>query len=191
MPILYLAALVIGIGSVAVQLLGTGDSNGDAHAGGDHGGAESHDGHGEAGFLPIFLSLRFWTHGLLAFGIVGTTLHYLNLAGRTATLVSALAIGLFSGLLAAWVLRALARADTSSGAEAHDSVGQVGRVLVGCRRGGHAKVRIELRGQTLDLLATTDDEELESGAPVLVEEVRGTTLHVSRAPDEFKAGNRG
>jgi membrane protein implicated in regulation of membrane protease activity len=93
--------------------------------------------------------------------------------------------------LASWTFRALAGADTtSSSAEANDAVGQVGRVLVPCTRGQKGKVRIELRGQTLDLIATTDDEELASGSCVLVEEMRGMTAHVSRAPADFLSGKR-
>ena len=204
MGILYLAALVIGGGTLALQLLLGGNSDGDVHAdvhadagGGDvhadtHAGA-GHDthAHGEAGFLPIFLSLRFWVYGLLGFGMVGAALHYLGLAGSLATPLIAVAVGLVSGFLASWTFRALAQADTtSSSAEANDAVGHVGRVLVPCTRGQKGKVRIELRGQTLDLIATTDDEELASGSSVLVEEMRGMTAHVSRAPADFLSGKR-
>jgi membrane protein implicated in regulation of membrane protease activity len=192
--ILYLAALVIGGGTLALQLLLGGNSDGDVHAdagGGDvhadtAGGEHDTHAHGEAGFLPIFLSLRFWVYGLLGFGMVGAALHYLGLAGSLATPLIAVAVGLLSGFLASWTFQALARADTtSSSAEANDAVGQVGRVLVPCTRGQKGKVRIELRGQTLDLIATTDDDELASGSSVLVEEMRGMTAHVSRAPGDF------
>ena len=72
MGILYLAALIIGFGTIALQLALGGDSHSDADVGGD--GADAHldadahgdadhghgdHGHGEGGFLPIFLSLRF------------------------------------------------------------------------------------------------------------------------------------
>jgi membrane protein implicated in regulation of membrane protease activity len=192
--ILYLAALVIGGGVLALQLLLGGDSDSDAGAGEVH--ADTGDGHdtghahGEAGFLPIFLSMRFWIYGLLGFGMVGAILHYLELAGSLTTPLVAGAVGLLAGFIASWTFRVLARADTSSGAEATDVVGQVGRVLIPCARGSKGKVRIELRGQTLDLIATTDDEELTSGSPVLIEEIRGMTAHVSRAPSDFLPGKR-
>jgi membrane protein implicated in regulation of membrane protease activity len=199
--ILYLAALVIGGGTLALQLLLGGNSDADVHADvdADAGGGEVHadtgDGHdahahGDAGFLPIFLSLRFWVYGLLGFGMVGAALHYLGLASSFVTPLIAAAVGLLSGFLASWTFRALARSDTTSSAEATDAVGQVGRVLVPCVRGQKGKVRIELRGQTLDLIATTDDEELASGSQVLVEEMRGMTAHVSRAPADFLSGKR-
>jgi membrane protein implicated in regulation of membrane protease activity len=183
--VLYVAALIVGAGTLSLQLLLAGDSDG--HGDGDVGQHDGsvHAGHGEAGFLPILLSLRFWTYGLLAFGMVGTLLHYLELAGSTLTLISAIGIGLLSGFVASYSLRLLAQSDTSSGAEASDAVGQLGRVLVSCRKGERGKVRIELRGQSVDFIATTDEAELEGGTSVLVEEVRGGTLHVSRAPDDL------
>jgi membrane protein implicated in regulation of membrane protease activity len=195
MGILYLAALVIGGGTLALQLLlgGHGDADADG-GGGGHGdvhdaGADGHDehghGHGDAGFLPIFLSLRFWIYGLLGFGMVGAALHYLALAGSLATPLIAAAVGILSGLIASWTFHALARSDTSSGLQSGDAVGQVARVLVPCKKGGKGKIRIEIRGQSMDLLATTDDEELGSGSTVLIEEMRGNTAHVSRAPADF------
>jgi hypothetical protein len=47
------------------------------------------------------------------------------------------------------------------------------------------KVRIELRGQTIDLLATTDDEVLADGELVMIESLEGSTARVSKAPVEF------
>ena len=151
-----------------------------AHGPGGHGG---HDIAG--GFLPIFLSLRFWTFGLMAFGIVGTLLSYLGLAAPLLTAVLAIAMGGGSGVFASWSFRALARAGTQSGAETSDAVGQVGKVLVRCTKQARGKVRIEVRGQTVDYLATTDAEELAEGELVLIEEIRDGEVRVARAPAEF------
>jgi membrane protein implicated in regulation of membrane protease activity len=199
--IFYLAALIIGLGTIGVQLFmaGDGDADADAHADldADAGGeldvdadADAGDhGHGDAqaggGFLPIFLSLRFWTFGLMAFGMVGSLLHYFRLAGGLVTPIVAVALGLVSGFVASWVFRALTRADTTSGSHSRDTVGQVGKVLVACEKGGRGKVRIELRGQIHDYLVTTEEERLAAGDLVLVEDVREEVLHVSRAPTEF------
>jgi membrane protein implicated in regulation of membrane protease activity len=201
--IFYLAALIIGFGTIGLQLLlsgdGDGDADADAHADVDadvhadvhadlHADADAghaHDFHGAAGFLPIFLSLRFWTFGLLAFGLVGSLLHYLRLAGGLVTPLVAVGMGLVCGFLASWVFRALTRADTTSGVHTRDAVGQVGKVMVSCSKGGRGKVRIELRGQTHDFLVTTDEDELSAGDLVLVEDVRENVLQVARAPAEF------
>jgi membrane protein implicated in regulation of membrane protease activity len=187
--VLYLAALIVGAGTLLLQLFGSGDADAgqdldhaaadaDADAGGGHA-------HGVSGFVPIFLSLRFWTFGLLAFGLVGTLLHFLNLAPALLVAALALVMGFGSGLLASWVFRALSRSESSSGARGDDAVGQVGRVLVPCKSGHPGKVRVELRGQTLDFLATTDEASIDRGELVLVEEMRAHVAHVSRAPRDF------
>ena len=93
--------------------------------------------------------------------------------------------GVASGLLASWTIQRLKLGHTSSGAEAGDLIGQVARVLVPVAKGQRGKVRVELRGQTLDFIATTDDEALEAGSIVLIEELRGNDVHVSRAGQEF------
>jgi membrane protein implicated in regulation of membrane protease activity len=190
MGVLYLAALIVGLGVLGLQFV-MGASGGDtdsadldSEAGGDGAQQEAH-GHADGGVVAIFLSLRFWTFALLAFGLVGTTLHFLSLASPLVTGVAAGLMGLGSGSLANLTFRFLARTQVSSGAEPTDAIGQVGRVLIPIERGKRGKIRIALRGQTVDLLASTDDETLKHGDLVVVEELRGTTAHVSKAPSEF------
>lgn len=191
--VLYLAALILGLGTIMVQLLMGG--HGDANAGGaesaevDHHVDTGHsDAHVEAGFLPIFLSLRFWIFGSLAFGMVGSLLHFLGLASALVTLVVASFMGIGSGMLASWIFRVLNRQHISSGALENDAVGHVGKVLIRVAAEGHGKVRIQLKGQTIDLLATTDEIELLEGEQVLVEEMRDGRARVSKAPPDFLTG---
>lgn len=191
MGVLYLAALILGLGTIMVQLLmgGHGDADaGDASAEVDHHLDTDHgDAHGEAdtGFLPIFLSLRFWIFGSLAFGMVGSLLHFLGLASALVTVVVAGVMGIGSGVLASWIFRVLNRQHVSSGAGENDAVGHVGKVLIRVPAQGHGKVRIQLKGQTLDLLATTDEVELLEGEQVLVEEMQDGRARVSKAPPDF------
>lgn len=195
MGIAYLAALVLGVGILAVQLVGIGgDADADADGGhdfdtdhGDAGADAADDHHGGDGstVLATFLSLRFWTFAAFAFGLTGTLLHHFELMDRSIVPFVAVALGLASGYFASWTFRALAQASTTSGAHSDEAIGQVGRVLIPVERGRRGKIRIELRGQTLDYLATTDEEALVEGAQVLVEEVRGDTVHVSTADPAF------
>ena len=197
MGILYLAALIIGLGTILVQLFmgGDGDAEVDAHGAEGFSPDVDHDlgadagGHGhhelDAGFLPIFLSLRFWIFGLLAFGMVGSVLHYLHLAAPLLTAVVATVMGLGSGALASWVFRALNRQAVTSGSSDSDAVGHVGKVLIRVGKHERGKVRIQLKGQTLDLLATTEDADITEGELVLIEEMRDGQAHVSRAPPDF------
>lgn len=198
MGILYLAALIIGFGTIALQLAMGGESDADADADahidaeldgdadadadGDH--AHADHGHGDGGFLPIFLSLRFWTFTLLAFGLSGSLIHYLDLANSGVALAIALALGLGAGLTASLTFRVLSKSEANSGATDRDAVGTVGKVLLPFGKGARGKIRIELKGQTVDFVATTDDEAIEAGQMVMIEEMRETTAHVSRAPLE-------
>jgi membrane protein implicated in regulation of membrane protease activity len=201
MAVVYLAALIVGLGIVLLQLVMSshGDADGasaddgieiDGHVGGGGHGSDAlahDDGHAidATGFLALFLSLRFWTFGALAFGLMGSLLHHLGLTSPVATAMVATATGFVSGAFAAWVFRALARSATDSGGQSTDLVGQVGKVLVPLTRGDRGKVRLRVRGQIVDYLATTDEEALEAGANVLVEEVRGERVHVNRVPREL------
>lgn len=201
MGIVYLAALIIGFGTIALQLFMAGDGDGDvdadadAHvdldgdAGGDAdadaGHGHDHAGHGDGGFLPIFLSLRFWTFTFLAFGLSGSLLHYLDLTSRLIIPFIAVGLGIGAGLLASLTFRALAKTEATSSGSANEAVGQLAKVLVPPSKSGRGKVRVEIKGQMVDLLATTDEETLESGQLVLVEDMREHTAHVSRAPEEL------
>jgi membrane protein implicated in regulation of membrane protease activity len=107
------------------------------------------------------------------------------MAGDVTTLVTAVTVGSFSGLVASLTMHAIARSQTSSGGEADEAVGQIGRVLLPVERGRRGKIRVEVHGRLVDLLATTDEERLEGGESVFVEEMRGATAHVSRAGDSI------
>lgn len=184
MGALYLAALIFGFGVLGLQFV-TGGTDGDGdHADGDHGDGDQESA-SDTGLIAVFLSLRFWTFALLAFGLVGSILHFFALASPIVTGIASSVMGLASGSLASFTFRFLHQTQVSSGAEARDAVGQVGRVLIPIERGKRGKVRIALRGQTVDLIASTDDERLQDGELVIVEELRGTMAHVSKAPREF------
>jgi membrane protein implicated in regulation of membrane protease activity len=191
----YLAALILGLGVLLLQfVMPAADTGGAPELGGDgeldiehDAGAAHGHGHGAAdsGAIAIFLSLRFWTYGLMAFGFVGTLLHFLHLSSPPVALGTAGAVGVLSGFIASLSMRALARAQTSSGGEADETVGRIGRVLLAIERGKHGKVRVEVNGRLVDLIATTDVERLESGESIIVDEIRGTTAHVSRTGDSM------
>lgn len=175
MGVVYAAALVVGLGFLTVQVFlpgaGEGDFDGDADS--------------DAGSAALLLSTRFWSYAALAFGMVGTPLHYFGLATSMTILVLALVSGLGSGAFVSLAFRALRRASNTSTAALDDSLGQVGRVLIPCSRGRVGKVRLSLKGSAIDALATTDEEEIAVGQRVLVAEVRGGVVHVAIAPEEL------
>lgn len=202
MGALYLGSLIVGLGILLLQVamssgkdvagksldLGA-DVDADADADGDadaHGDQDAHANAGDGGFVGLFLSFRFWTFAMAGFGLVGSTLHFLGLASSMTALVAASLIGFVSGLGASWTFRKLKNSSVNSGAESREIVGQIGKVLVPPNSQGHAKVRLVVKGQMIDYVATSDDANLESGASVLVEELRGNEIHVSPAPAGLK-----
>ena len=200
MLILYLAALIFGLGTFAVQLLFSSEAShhgggpleldsGDghelvaAHALAGHAHAEHHV--GAAGWASIFLSLRFYMFAAIGFGAVGAPVTGFGLSSPAWTLAVALATGLSVGVLASLAFRVIGRDTLSSGGGAAELVGQVGRVLLACEQGRQGKVRLNVRGQIVDYIATTDDARLGPGAVVIVQEVHAERVHVCAAPIEL------
>ena len=202
MGIIYLAALVLGLGTLTLQFvlshIGGADADGDGDVDDLHldGGAEELDfdgevdhelelGHGDlthgadAGHgttvgdaVGVFLSMRFWTFALMAFGMVGSLLHYLNLSGFGVGLALAIVSGLFSGLAAALTFRML-KGTVSSSTSQDETIGKMAKVTVPLHKGSLGKVRILVKGKRVDMLAITDAESVDAGDEVVVVEFRG------------------
>jgi membrane protein implicated in regulation of membrane protease activity len=214
---LYLAALIFGLGIVAVQLFVAGASDagaaddavhpdglGSGAAAHGHGLAAAHPGLGTAtpaalvhdphpgptslGWVDIFTSFRFYMFAAIAFGAVGAPVTLFGAAAPALTFAVALLTGVLVGTLAALGFRALGRETLSSGAGASEVLGQVGRVLVACEQGRAGKVRLTVRGQIIDVIATTDEPRLEPGAGVIVQDVHEGSVHVCAAPIELLPG---
>jgi membrane protein implicated in regulation of membrane protease activity len=200
----YLAALIFGLGLFAVQLLASGDAGhhdvpalpgADGHHDGGgliddaslavHGsGARAHA-DGADGWASIFVSLRFYMFAAIGIGAVGAPVTLFDASAPGLTLGVALATGFGVGVLAALGFRRLGRDTLSSGATSEELVGHVGRVLVSCENGRAGKVRLTVRGQMIDLVATTDEPRLDVGAGVIVTDAHERGVHVCAAPAEL------
>jgi membrane protein implicated in regulation of membrane protease activity len=176
---MYLAALVAALGAFAVQLAG---GHHDAAGGHDAQGSADH-GH-EASAWSLVASVRFWSFSLLAFGLVGTAMTVLGLAGALMTTLLATASGIASGLFAASVIRNLTSRPATSHVQSKDVVGCIGRVLVPLVPGGRGKIRVELKGTVVDYVARSG-ETVDAGETVVVLEADASELVVSRAPKEL------
>lgn len=181
MALLYLLALILGGGILLVQVVGGGHHDGAGHfghfGGGDHLGGPDH--HADQG--PGVLSTRSVTYGLFAFGFVGTSLHALRLAGEPAAVAIAAVAGAAVTLGVGTLLRTLGDPGASGEAALLESRGRSGRVLVAVSRDQRGKVRVQIKGQTVDLLATTTGGSLPAGAEVVVVEVKGDVAEVVAA----------
>ena len=177
------------------------DADADGELDADHEVGADHDpnfhAHGETGdgkelsvggaFVALFLSTRFWIFASLGFGLCGSLLTYLfSGVSSIAAAVTAIMAGVLSGLGAALAFRALKRTASAPATDTRSARGSVGKVLVPCTKGGTGQVRIELGGQSVDLLAKTTELRIERGDYVVVEEVEGEIAHVCKAPPELR-----
>ena len=145
-----------------------------------HDGAADHG--GISGLFSAFLSLRFWMFFLAFFGLTGLVLDGLDIvASSTVSLVLAIGMGILTGEVTVYVFRRLAHSETSTAASSHDYVGKSGRVLVGFGGGTLGKLRLTLKGTTVDVLATSDeDRPFAVGEEALVIQMNDTTAVVAR-----------
>jgi membrane protein implicated in regulation of membrane protease activity len=162
-----------------------GELDGDHDQGDQHHGADKEHDFGIGGLVALFLSVRFWVFGALGFGLSGTLLTYLTSVGAVATFATAMILGIGSGLSAALAFRLLRRIASGAAEEASEAVGRVGRVIVPVDPAAKGKIRIELRGQSHDMVATTTGLRIERGDIVVIEDIEGEIAQVSRAPEEL------
>jgi membrane protein implicated in regulation of membrane protease activity len=196
--LVYLAALVAGLGTLVVQVAlgarggGHHDGSGLGHVQIGHGGHGHHADHpakpatSASGFFAIFLSFRFWIFALLGFGLSGSVLGLAGSVPEGVATAIAGAVGLVSGLGAALAFRAAASSSVATPNETSRAVGGIARVVVPLGPREHGKIRIEIAGSSVDLLATTDEEALAKDELVLVEEVQNGIARVSKRPRELE-----
>ncbi len=195
---LYLFSLIVGAvllgGSILLGGKGAdADGDVDLDAGGDldadadlDGGVDkdvSVGGHGDfSGFLTTFLSLRFWTFFLAFFGLTGLVLDLFALVGSPwITLALALAMGLGTGAGAMAALRKLAGETSGKAVESGDYIGKTARVVVPFGAAGVGKVRVEIKGNSVDLLASgVEEDAFEGRDEVLIVEMEGARARVAR-----------
>ena len=164
----YLIAVVLGGGALLVQMLG-GDDGHDGHPDPDHPGG------------PGLLSTRSVVYALFTFGFVGALLHIPRLAEPRTALLVAIASAVVIGIAVGVVFRSLGAAEVSGAGALDEARGRKARVLVSCGAGRRGKVRLDVKGQTVDVLATTEETFIAEGAEVVVLDVREGVAHVAAA----------
>jgi membrane protein implicated in regulation of membrane protease activity len=198
----YVFALVLGgilLGASIVMGGETGDGDtpalGEAEAAADGAGelvalgqqglATTHgDAHGALdGVLTSFLSLRFWTFFLAFTGLAGVVFELGALvtpAWLGATIAAG--VGLVSGQSAVAIFHALGTSESSTVAEASDFVGRSARAQFAFARGEIGKIRLDVKGTTVDLLATTDElTPFQAGDEVLIVAMQDANAVVARS----------
>jgi hypothetical protein len=175
MWLVYAIALILGGGIVLLQVL-AGSDHDIGHA---DGALDAH--HAPSG--PGILSTRSVTFAVFAFGLVGTALHVLRVTSPTATLGLAAASGVVVGLVVGAAFLTLGHTGASGEAGFHEAKGQRARVLVPCARAQRGKIRARIKGQLVDMMATTDEPEIAAGREVLILDIHDDVAHVVTAPE--------
>lgn len=192
MLVVYLIALIVGGALLSVTLILGGDADADVDVDVDadmdlDAGADGVDGIDVLlGWLPL-TSLRFWTFFAAFFGLTGTVLAGWSMAGSVSTAAMAVSVGYFSGLMMDRAVRALRKNEPTSGIGERDVVGVTGQVLVPVGDGKTGKVRVNLKGRAMDLLAELEgEEELAVGESVMVLNMRDDGLVVVTRADKLE-----
>jgi membrane protein implicated in regulation of membrane protease activity len=191
----YTIAAIVGCGLIVASLLGVldGDHSIDHHFGHDTFG---HDGFGHVdsssqdtnqghehsadwmSWIPLF-SVRFWVFGSAAFGLIGVLLRILDTGSASTRLVAAVLGGLFTGTAVWSLFRFTKGLDRSDNASARQLWGQTAKVIVPIRGTDVGKIRLQVQGQTVELLAKSESgADLETGEEVFVVSMSGSFADV-------------
>ena len=190
----YIVAMVVGGGLILLSAFAglTGhadapDADHDVHFDTDHehdlnevhAQAHAHEGASES-WLP-FLSLRFWTYFFGGWGLCGFLLAMTRQTVEPVTVTFATCVGIAVGMLAFVATRLLRKSELDSKISSKDFLGASGRLVVAARPGQLGKARLEIKGEILDILVVSDnDQEIEAGEDVFVVGVDGSQARVTR-----------
>lgn len=168
---------------------GAPDADADAEADADGGEAEGFakggDGALAAGqmWLP-FLSTRFWTFGVTAFGFTGTALTFADLNWLLVFALAAL-FGAGSGTAAAWFFRALGTESVSGETRLDRMVGEEARVVLPIGPGQRGTIAWMGPTGRVEMIATTlDAHVIPPGSTVIVAGVKDGVADVSALPGD-------
>ena len=120
--------------------------------------------------LGILTTFKFWTFGSCFFGLTGLVLSALQTGLVPVTILGiAVVMGLLCGGAIAIILQSLRYNQTDSLVRSDDLVGMTGTVELPFDATGPGKVRLSVKGTTVDFLAFTDEPTpLQQGAQVVV-----------------------
>ncbi len=172
---LYVVPAIIGVGLLIAGFFhGHDDSAADAHE------------HGATAIVPFF-SLRFWTYALSAFGIVGLLSRWLTETATTIELAGCIGAGVIAGLVAQYGFLLARKSESDSMVRESDIVGKVADVQVAVRGAECGRIRIESRGEFLDLLAQSPSgETFLAGERVVIVDLNGSTAIVASTEAIFE-----
>lgn len=160
--------------------LGSADVDLDAGSGSEVGHSTELELAGSEGLLWPLKTVRFWTFFTAFGGLTGLVLELLAVPAQiTAAIAGAMGLGV--GATASWTFRKLAQLGSGQASDGDDFLGKSAEILVPLRPGRPGKVRVQVRGQSVDLLALYDGQEtLTSKDEVIIIEMQGSRAKVAR-----------
>jgi membrane protein implicated in regulation of membrane protease activity len=154
----------------------------------DHGAIEiasSLDTGFDAGdFWLAFVSLRFLTYFTGIFGMFGLVLTWFTGIGPLGVAVWSAVVAFLLGYGGSLLNRYLKVEGETSGVTSNDYIGALGRTLVPVRASQPGKVRVSIKGDTLDLIALPEGErDIEIGEEIVVVGLEGDRVRVAPKGD--------
>lgn len=169
----------------ALATHGDGHGQGDAHHAGHDGGNASSWADGAAALALFLFSLQLWTYVLAFGGITGLLLRWVANVPEPLAGLCALGVGLGTAVTARKILRRLSSGSDSGTVDGNRLVGSTAQVLIPAAAGGTGKVRLVARGQTVDLLARSNEgQALPEGAEVLILDIKDGIADVTADLDD-------
>ncbi len=152
-------------------------------------GAEDEaEGGGIGGVMLRLFPLSSFAIMAASFGVTGLAV---GLSGTDAapTFVAALVVAVVAGVLNSFAFSYLRRTESTAGMSEDQLAGAIGRVVLPVGPDRRGRIAISAGGQQVYLsarpLSGTTDDELESGAQILVVEVRDGIASVTRLDPEL------
>lgn len=134
------------------------DVDGDADAAGDSDADKDIETRGRKPRYNPFFSFKFYTFTSAFFGLTGTALTFL-MQNPYAVFGISLAMGLTAGLGMTYLLHVANQSEGGRSVSERDYVGQAAKVILPIAKGQQGKVRLRLRGQTMEFRAESADGE--------------------------------
>ena len=111
-------------------------------------------------FNPL-TSFKFYTFALAFFGLTGVVFTLLNLwASTMGVFLLSLGTGMFAGVAVAWALHLVNQSEGSEGITNRDYMGASAEVVLPIGSGKRGKVKMHLKGRTIEMLAESPDDEV-------------------------------
>lgn len=141
-------------------------------------------GFGAGDFWLAIVSVRFLTYFVGIFGIFGLALTFLTDIAATMVTVYSLIFAFVLGYGGALLFRYLKVEGETSGVTENDYVGALGKTVVKVLPLQPGKVRVSIKGDTLDLIALSEGEkEIAAGEEIVVVGLEGDKVRVAPKGD--------